>query len=324
VSSGFWWFASNLSTTSSIATGPLFLYFNLRLHNLFYTLHMPTTNRKEFSPRYVFDTSSGLYIPEIHPDASNPKSYGAGSKRNFPLQVNIKRDWIIVTISALTIVLLSFTVYYAHKQWIEMVTAANAASSSAEAAKKSAESAISEMRPWLSVRIELTKALSFQNGARTEIYATVLNNGHSPALYVRFRPVLFFLAMKTWMNEEVRNKQSQVCGSLEKIDNNGYGSGNTIFPGDHFETRQVIGVSANEVTIALGSTKIPGMLGPIVVGCLDYQWNTTAREHHQTAVAYQLGVPSRAYMGMWRGFFHPRGTVNPIQLVQESQWNWAN
>jgi hypothetical protein len=69
---------------------------------------------------YVLNESSGLYEPEPKHGEEKSKAKTAESNSKSPIFVNILRDWVAITISTLTLLLLGATIFYARRQWIEM------------------------------------------------------------------------------------------------------------------------------------------------------------------------------------------------------------
>jgi hypothetical protein len=70
--------------------------------------------------RYVLNESGTVYEPKPDQSEAQRKENTAGTHHGVPFQVHVSRDWIATILSALTLVLLGFTVYYAQRQWQEM------------------------------------------------------------------------------------------------------------------------------------------------------------------------------------------------------------
>jgi hypothetical protein len=87
---------------------------------------------------YVLDKSRGLYLKATRERERHPQQ-----------DKEVRRDWIAIAISALTLVLLFFTVRYTRKQWLETNRSANAsetAGNAAASAAKTAQETLGEMR----------------------------------------------------------------------------------------------------------------------------------------------------------------------------------
>ena len=89
---------------------------------------------------FVFNPSSGLYEPQSYSEQRKSQQDSAHPYK-YPLDVRVRHDWPALIISALTLLLLGGTVYFAKHQWDEMVRASDAANRSARASWVSAETA---------------------------------------------------------------------------------------------------------------------------------------------------------------------------------------
>jgi hypothetical protein len=108
---------------------------------------------RKVSDRYVYDSSSGLYKQKSANHEENRSTDTNGHSHSFPFFVDVRRDWVPIVVSALSIALLGVTIYYARKQWkamddtlreIKKQTISN--KTSAEAAKSSADTAAATLR----------------------------------------------------------------------------------------------------------------------------------------------------------------------------------
>ena len=77
--------------------------------------------------RYVYDSTSLLYKHNTTKADRDAQNNAAQNDPRSPFWVSVRRDWLAVIISALTILLLAFTVHYARKQWLEANASAIAA-----------------------------------------------------------------------------------------------------------------------------------------------------------------------------------------------------
>jgi hypothetical protein len=91
--------------------------------------------------RYFFDESSGFYKPKASEAKSDGHKKKPGDDKHLPLWAAIKTDWLVVTISGLTLLLLLATVILARRQWKAIDKQYPEIKKSADAAKKSADTA---------------------------------------------------------------------------------------------------------------------------------------------------------------------------------------
>jgi hypothetical protein len=104
---------------------------------------------------YIFDPVAGIYKPKTEVTEEERARQQAGTNRRARFFTDPKTDWrpirITVTLSALTVILLWYTVHYARLQWIEMRETAIAAKDSArhagEAVGQAHEQFLSSIRP---------------------------------------------------------------------------------------------------------------------------------------------------------------------------------
>ncbi len=76
---------------------------------------------------YVLDGSSGLYVPKSDPREEKRNNPCESCQPRPPLNVKVRRDWIIILISVLTLFGLGLTVYFTKRQWHEANRSATAA-----------------------------------------------------------------------------------------------------------------------------------------------------------------------------------------------------
>lgn len=84
---------------------------------------------RKVGERYVFDAASLIYRHKTAEAEDATQSAPTANNRRNPFWVDVRRDWLVVSISAITILLLVLTVHYSRRQWI-------AANKSAKAAEK--------------------------------------------------------------------------------------------------------------------------------------------------------------------------------------------
>jgi hypothetical protein len=111
------------------------------------------------TPRYVLDTSSGLYIPESTEGLQKSELNHSGTFKSSPFHVEVKRDWLPLVLSAATLIGLAGTVYFTGRQWQSTEKAANAATSAATTATETLNKSIEQFRiderAWIEIdRIE--------------------------------------------------------------------------------------------------------------------------------------------------------------------------
>jgi hypothetical protein len=120
----------------------------------------PTEYLNKVTDRYVFNPSSGLYEgkTELTEAQSKKNIAGANHKRRF--FVDVKRDWLAVVMTAISLVLFGYTIHYARLQWTEMSKttgeakrsadeAHNAVAAATTANTQAKEAFIKDQRPYL-------------------------------------------------------------------------------------------------------------------------------------------------------------------------------
>src|SRR4051794_39144217 len=93
---------------------------------------------------FILDERTGLYV--LRRQKIGCEQQDSPAERNEPIEnchpellsVEVKRDWIPIVMSGLTLVFLVFTVVYARRQWLEANKAANASEVAANAAASAA------------------------------------------------------------------------------------------------------------------------------------------------------------------------------------------
>jgi hypothetical protein len=144
--------------------------------------HPPEKDKSDrnIDDTYVYDSASGLYKPQSHENEEERREKRRGRNSRLPFFANVRRDWLTIFFSAVTLVVVGAYTYYAKGQWHEMIRAANAAKSAAETARLQLE--LSE-RPWVHAQISLSGPFTFTiNGANIPLEIIRLNTGNSPAL----------------------------------------------------------------------------------------------------------------------------------------------
>jgi hypothetical protein len=96
--------------------------------------------------RYTLSQSGRLYQPKSAESKRDDHDDATGTNTHTPLHVNVLRDWLVISISGLTLLLLLFTVRYTRKQWLENNRSANASEIAAHAAQVSAQTATDTLK----------------------------------------------------------------------------------------------------------------------------------------------------------------------------------
>jgi hypothetical protein len=102
--------------------------------------------------RYVFNGISGLYEPKSKDPKDEGKNNSAESYRKSPFKLDIKRDWMALVISAVSLMLFGYTIHYARLQWQAMdasVVQSKRSADEAHAAVGKASEALAQSRKQL-------------------------------------------------------------------------------------------------------------------------------------------------------------------------------
>jgi hypothetical protein len=90
--------------------------------------------------------SSGLYLSETTEGQKKSKHNQSGTNNSSPFHVEVKRDWLPLVLSAVTLIGLGATVYFAGRQWQSTEKAANAATSAATTATETLNKGVEQFR----------------------------------------------------------------------------------------------------------------------------------------------------------------------------------
>jgi hypothetical protein len=160
------------------------------------------TRRDEYQPNrdlpkvddtYVLDGSSGLYKPKSITEQDQRK----GRTYRIHGAIPIRRDWLVIILSVLTLIVVGTYTEYARRQWIASEISAKATQDAARSAKhaaRSAEDSVTlarnsthlDQRAWLTVNV-------LDNGDKKSRYPvdlTVLNTGRTPAENIQIDVVI--------------------------------------------------------------------------------------------------------------------------------------
>lgn len=150
--------------------------------------------------RYVFNKSSGLYEAKSERTEKQCEESSAGASRRTPFHVDLRRDWIVIIVSVVSLFLFGITIHYARLQWHEMhestiqsTRAANTANRAVDIANtaltQSKNQFVQDERPyvWITDNIQLGETSSSDPIApnRIAVNYDILNYGKSPALNVQ-------------------------------------------------------------------------------------------------------------------------------------------
>ena len=102
---------------------------------------------------YVFDQASGLYEPKPIAEQSNRQRHSYRTVGTLPIQ--IRRDWLVIVISIITLAVIGEYTEFSKRQWIATEKSAKAAKDAAQAARDSVDQAQAaahlDQRAWVSV-----------------------------------------------------------------------------------------------------------------------------------------------------------------------------
>ena len=125
------------------------------------------------------------------------------------------------------------------------------------------------------------------DGASVSISFMVTNVGNSPAIKVTYRPKLVVLAQGV----AIPSEQEQVCDAARHQWQGGF----TLFPNEQFPRtlglgQSSFGVNASKDTIERGAeiSADKKSVALLVVGCVDYTFETDPDMHHQTPFIREL------------------------------------
>lgn len=140
---------------------------------------------RQIDDTYVYDSASGLYKPKSADAEARSQDQQHGRSGSSPFFVNIRRDWLAIGISFLTLLAVAIYAYYAARQWTEMKKAAEAAKKSADIAACALESNTEALhlteRAWVGVeRVDGDIRLGADEPLNLKV--TYINSGRAPAL----------------------------------------------------------------------------------------------------------------------------------------------
>jgi len=158
---------------------------------------------RQVDDTYIYNSASGLYEPKTHARQDQVDRKIPGAFKKHPLFFSTNRDWIVVgvsvlglLVSGLTIYLLFRTVHYTRLQWQEANRTANAAICASRTAQESLLTAqrqlVIDQRAWL--KFSDDPATQFLKGQPISIPIHVTNIGKTPAehlwwaIYTSFVP----------------------------------------------------------------------------------------------------------------------------------------
>jgi hypothetical protein len=262
---------------------------------------------------YILDSASGLYIPkpEVRTDDSRDKDKSRDPRCS--LDVHVKRDWLIIWMSVLTLLGIVGTVIYTARQWKATDKAANAARDAADTGR---DTLIASNRPWLDVDISIVGPLMFDSaGAHLEANIITSNLGHSPAIHVaKGQEFIQVIAGSPNPWQEIKRRCQSADGQSALPANRGVTQ--TIFPGKPQSEHWNLTLSLTEMSKEI----IPGerlpFIYPAIVWCVAYGADFSKSTHH-TGYAWNV-LRSAPQLRGGIGLIDPSaGNVPAGQLLAE-------
>jgi hypothetical protein len=199
-------------------------------------------------------------------------------------------NWI--TVGAAAVGFVGLVILY--RTLIDTDKALTVANRQADAAATQAQSAQQEFelseRPWISADPVQFSDLTFdKTGGHFTIRFLFKNTGHSPAAHTRIEAQLIPIKADQIFKEPLQ-RQKQLCDAARNRNTSIEFAAFTLFPGG--QTTKDAGMSMVPADIKNAEFRPPNtkerpFIVPIIVGCVDYQFEF-ARGHHQTGFIYQL------------------------------------
>jgi hypothetical protein len=198
----------------------------------------------------------------------------------------------------------------------QMKIATDKATISADAAKRSADTAVSELklshRPWVNVTVQAITPLVFNaQGMQITIRFRLKNIGNSPAI----KTIINAKLETVWDEAPIIPAWKQLCEELK----NGVLAnllGNTLFPGDYAQQNITFSISRPVIEASL-EPHSRDLINLTIVGGIDYQFSFAAG-HHQTRFIYDIrrtkpSLPTASFI------IQPSIGTLPIEQIRISQ-----
>jgi hypothetical protein len=241
-----------------------------------------TTNAKKNGARNtapLFETPRTVLTKE----AENPK-WSDEERTYYRRYLRTQKTIVLITLGGVALAL--FTLRALNKSVSAANRQADAAATQARTAQKEFE--LSE-RPWISADPIQFSDLTFDKSGYGHFTIRFLfkNTGHSPApgthIEAQLIPIKFDRIFK-----EPLERQKKLCGDARTPKTASEFAAFTLFPGDQTTREAGMSMSPGDIKNAeYPSTKGRSFIVPIIVGCVDYQFEF-ASGHHQTGFIYQL------------------------------------
>jgi hypothetical protein len=170
-------------------------------------------------------------------------------------------------------------------------------------------------RPWVVSEYIASAPFTFtpDGGATFEVIGKVTNIGHSVALRVHDTPLITLQEEEGIKKLRPTDDQKEVCDRIrdmaEKFPN--FASGETLFPQGVSYMKYPLTFTKEQVEKSrIGKTDM--ILGPIIIGCVDYAFSFSP-EHHQTGYVYEIVRSNPGNIGSFP--IKIGETVPPNQLI---------
>jgi hypothetical protein len=226
-------------------------------------------------------------IAESPQNTSNPKTETTDNPRSndnwTKFLPNRWTDWLLVLFTGLLALFTYFLWDSTSKLWKSSEQQISIARDAANAAQKSAtvaeQTLISTQRPWITVNMQITKGLVFdERGATIEITFIEKNVGKSPAVGIDFRPKIICLYKEgDWIIEQKKILDTLITEESIK--------GYTLFPGDHTVMHSAFTLSWDDIKKYALDGKI---ITPFLFGIVYYRF-TYDSSIHKTAFVNLIG-----------------------------------
>src|ERR1700730_4158028 len=164
---------------------------------------------------------------------------------------------------------------------------------SADAAKKSADASLLELRPWVSCEVSIISDLTYRsNGDPCITIRFILkNNGHSPAMGVRLTQLFHLLSPVHTLSIHVQQRIADVFKGLPAQER-----GLLLFPGETHVSDIELPISRIEIEKSIEDIKPKKHFFPELIGLVSYTY-PLATHNPQTGFIFYLRkiVPDETY-----------------------------
>jgi hypothetical protein len=240
-----------------------------------------TTKNAARNTTLIFETRQ---TGPTKPEAESPK-WSDEERTYYRRYLRTQRAIVLITLGGIALAL--FTLRALNKSVSAANRQADAAATQAQTARQEFE--LSE-RPWVSADPIQFSDLTFDKTAgHFTIRFLLKNTGHSPAAHAHIEAQLTPIKVDQIFKEPLE-RQKQLCDAARYRNTTGEFAAFTLFPGGQ-TTRDVV-MSMAQADIANAEFRPPNtkerpFIVPIIVGCIDYQFEFKPG-HHQTGFLYTL------------------------------------